>query len=316
MVETTYTPPVSKLLTYGDCREIDKQHREPERERILAEILADGLENITREKLAAVPARARNVSWPNYVEELGLTEAHVPELIRMATDDALNELPGDQIEVWAPVHAWRALGFLRAVESVEPLLGLLVDEFSDWLLEELPWVFGMIGEGAIAPVSLYLASRKHEEWARITTVSALEYIATLHPELKEHCIKKLGSQLADFRYNTDSLNGFLISSLIELEAREKAGLIERAYASGKVDESVCGNWPNVQIDMGLATAADFHPSELEPNFEWVKDEAPKMRRPEKPVGLELPTKQIKKKTSQVSGFGGSQTKSSKKKKKR
>ncbi len=42
-----YSPPVNKLLTYGECR--------------------------------------RSKNWPNY-RKLGLTEEHIPELIRMATD--------------------------------------------------------------------------------------------------------------------------------------------------------------------------------------------------------------------------------------
>lgn len=315
MADFNYELPVSKLLTYGDCLEIQKAYQNPERDRLMKEVMADGVESLTREKLAAIPRFIKSDTWPNYVKELGLTQAHVPALIRMATDDELNELPGDDIAVWAPVHAWRALGFLRAEAAIEPLLGTFKDEYSDWVLDEVPWVLGMIGEGAIAPVSLYLASRKHEEWSRSATIAVLEHIAQLHPTLQPTCVKKLSSQLADFRNNPDSLNGFLVSSLIELEAVDKANLIERAYASGNVDESICGNWPNVKIDLGLATAEDFHPSELEPNFEWVKDEPPR-KRPAKPTGLELPTKHLKKKASQVAGFGGSGGQAQKKKKKK
>src|SRR4051794_2619848 len=65
---------------------------------------------------------------------------HVPELIRMALDtsgldddrqddDAENEPP----ELFAQVHAWRALGQLRATEAIAPLISLLrrVDEADD-----------------------------------------------------------------------------------------------------------------------------------------------------------------------------------------
>ena len=317
MVEHNYELPVSALLTYGDCLEIQKKYVNPERDRLMKEVMAEGVESLTREKLATIPRFIQPDTWPNYVEELGFTQAHVPALVRMVTDDELNELPGDDIAVWAPVHAWRSLGFLRAEEAIEPLLGLLKDEYSDWVLDEVPWVLGMMGESAISPVSLYLASRKHEEWSRSATIAALEHTAALYPALRETCVKKLSSQLADFRHNPDSLNGFLVSSLIELEAVGKANLIERAYASGNVDESICGNWPNVKIDLGLATAEAFHPSELESDFEWVKDEPPRIRAA-KPVGLELPTKQLKKKTSQVSGFGsgGGQAQKKKKKKKK
>ena len=47
--------------------------------------------------------------WPDY-PELGFSEKYVPELIRMTTDDNLNNAGQDSIEVWAPLHAWRTLG--------------------------------------------------------------------------------------------------------------------------------------------------------------------------------------------------------------
>ncbi len=313
--DTTYQEPVSALLTYGSCLEIDKKVKNLENERIIEQIIESGdISKIDRSLMAQLKPSYRFEKWPNYLEELGITAEHVPELIRMTTDEDLNYADGESLEVWAPVHAWRCLGLLKAPEAVGPLLRMLDDdEFADWMMEEIPWVLGMIGEDAIAPTSLYLASRKYADWSRTAAVSALEYIATLHPALKETCIKKLGSQLADFRNNGESLNGFIVSSLIELEAVSKANVIERAYAAGEVDESICGNWPNVQIDLGLATKADFDPSELEPNFAWVRDD----RRPDfsNLPSFEPPMKAVKKKTSEAVGFGGSKKKKSKKKKK-
>src|SRR5689334_3370154 len=86
--------------------------------------------------------------WPDYVTEYGFTEEHVPALIQLATDGSLCELESEDPLVWAPLHAWRALGQLRAEEAVEPLLGLLwrIDEWDDdWAGDELPEVIGMIG---------------------------------------------------------------------------------------------------------------------------------------------------------------------------
>ena len=50
MNTSSYTSPVDKLLTYGDCRELRE--------------------------------------WPNYLE-LGFGQEHVSDLIRMATDNEL-----------------------------------------------------------------------------------------------------------------------------------------------------------------------------------------------------------------------------------
>ena len=97
-----YQPPVARLLTMGESERISPEQ------------------------------------WPDY-HELGIGPEQIPDLIQMATDEALNEASSESPEVWAPVHAWRALGQLRAVEAVEPLLELfdkLQDD--DWVHEELP----------------------------------------------------------------------------------------------------------------------------------------------------------------------------------
>lgn len=74
--------------------------------------------------------------WPDCLG-YGLTEEHIPELIRMATDPELNNADSESSEVWAPLHAWRAFGQLRAEQAIEPLAGLLnMDD--DWVSDELP----------------------------------------------------------------------------------------------------------------------------------------------------------------------------------
>ena len=99
MDDRAYEEPVARLLVLGDVR--------TERER------------------------------PDYLG-LGLGREHVPELIRMATDPDLNHGDSNSPDVWAPLHACRALGELRAEEAIEPLLLLFDDEDDDWMLEELP----------------------------------------------------------------------------------------------------------------------------------------------------------------------------------
>jgi hypothetical protein len=70
----------------------------------------------------------------------------------MACDAALNQADSTSSEVWAPMHAWRALGQMRAEEAVLPLLALLRAAEDDEAAgdeaagEELPAVFGMIGQ--------------------------------------------------------------------------------------------------------------------------------------------------------------------------
>jgi PBS lyase HEAT-like repeat-containing protein len=135
-----YQPPVGRLLTYGESD------------------------------------RIRLDDWPDY-RELGIGPEHVPDLIQMATDEALNEADAESTEVWAPLHAWRALGQLRAVEAVEPLLELFDRlEDDDWVHEELPVVFGLIGPAALPALAAYLADLLHTDSSRISASRSIEEI--------------------------------------------------------------------------------------------------------------------------------------------
>src|SRR5215471_14067 len=112
MNTTTYPAPVDKLLSIGE------------------------------------PEVANVEQWPNYLE-LGIGTAHIPDLLRMLSDKTLYDPEllkegEEKPEGWAPHHAMRALGQLRDVSAVEPLLSQsdrLVDYdegLGEWGMEELP----------------------------------------------------------------------------------------------------------------------------------------------------------------------------------
>ncbi len=212
---SSYAPPVDQLLTYGEGQSVSPD------------------------------------DWPNYLE-LGLGPEQIPELIRMATDEDLNWADSDSLEVWAPIHAWRALGQLRAEAAVEPLLSLFetLDE-SDWVMEELPEVFAMIGPAALAALAAYIADVSYDEEARMSAIPSVEQIGTRWPEARPACVALLMKQLERFAENEPEVNGFLILGLVELHAIEAAPLIERAFAARRVDLMVMGDWEDVQVKLGL-----------------------------------------------------------------
>jgi len=113
----------------------------------------------------------------------------------MALDDDLFWADSDSLEVWAPIHAWRVLGQLRAEAAVEPLLARLDliddDEGNDWVSEELPQVFAMIGAAAIAPLHVYLIDPSHDTWACVAAVESLGQIGKAHPEARNACVAAL-----------------------------------------------------------------------------------------------------------------------------
>ena len=186
---------------------------------------------------------------------LGISSDAVPELIRMATDEALNDGPQKSKLVWAPVHAWRALGQFRAPEAIAPLLTLFqrADDSDDWVMSDLPEALALIGAPAIEPIANFLADSTRGEWARVTAADALGHIGQAHPDLRADCVARLAKQLEKIADQPETVNTFVISALWDLRAVEAMPVIERAFASGRVDESVNGDLEDVQIHFGLKT---------------------------------------------------------------
>jgi HEAT repeat protein len=212
-----YPPPVDRLLSLGDLRE--------------------------------------NRTWIDYRAKLGLGLVHVADLIRMATDQELNQRDAEDKEVWAPIHALRALGQLRAVDAVEPLLAMLstLDEADDYVLSDLPEALGLIGPAAIPASARLLADPTQKEFVRTSSAMALEEIGKAHPEARSECVEILTRQLATHEQGREAqaVNDFIVSALIALEAVESAPEIEAAFASGMVDGVLTGTWEHVRHDLGL-----------------------------------------------------------------
>jgi hypothetical protein len=194
--------------------------------------------------------------WIDY-RALGLTHEHVPDLIRLATDYALHTGDSDTPAVWAPLHAWRALGQLRAEEAVEPLLSLFHEIDDDWMGEELPEVFGLIGSAAITPLSVYLADDSHGWFPPILATASLARIGLSHPESRDECVAVLANQLEHYKANEPGLNGFLINALCDLGAVEAVSVIRRAFNARRVDEMIMGGWQDVQEALGLIPPSDM-----------------------------------------------------------
>ena len=227
MTTESYPPQVTRLLTYGVC---------------------DPRDNF------------------NYVEELELTAEHIPDLIRMAIDPELNQANSDSLEVWAPVHAWRSLGQLRAEAAIEPLLELVrdADEEDDWVFTEVPKALGQIGVAALPALTAQLSNRVYPRRVRASAEEAIEKIGKLHPELRSTCVEILTKELERFNLNHPTLNGFLTASLLDLKAVESASTIEQAYAADRVDSSICGDWDEVQVELGLKSREEVPKRRLTP----------------------------------------------------
>ena len=225
MSTTIYTSPVNKLLTIGE------------------------------------PLSVNPDDWPNYME-LGVGQGDIPELIRMATDRELRDIAGevyedDDPDYWGPLHAIYALGQLHAEEAIEPLVNLLAElDDDEWMLEELPKVFGMLGPTAIPALADYLADTSHEMYSRSYASNGIIEIAEMHPERREECIAIISKQLEKFEENDYELYSFLVTNLMQLKAKETLPLIERAFKADRVDEFIVG-LDDVLVKFGLKEREEF-----------------------------------------------------------
>jgi HEAT repeat protein len=194
------------------------------------------------------PKVSCELEWPNY-QALGLGNEHIQALIEIAVDKTLLNIEdeGDP-RGWGPVHAWRALGQLQAQEAITPLLRLLHEvKDNDWVIEEMPDVFAMIGPPAFKPLAQYLADIDYPVYSRLTAATGIMELGRAYPELRDQSVETLASYLEYYSQNTPGMNGVLIANLVELGAVEKADLILDVFTNGLVDRFIVGDWRDVQV---------------------------------------------------------------------
>jgi hypothetical protein len=217
--------------------------------------------------------------WFDY-QELGITDEHIPELIQIIQEINLFWPLGDteSDEVSAPIHAWRALGQLQAQEAIPALVELVIQNEeleSDWIMEEIPKVMGMIGPVSIPVLQEYLQNTEKEIWASVSMSHCLADIGKGNPESRSDCVNALQAGLEHYAINDETINGFLISYLADLKAAEAVSLVERAYRAGRVDLSIMGDFEEYQIAVGILKERTTPPPRYgffyNPRIQWEAD---------------------------------------------
>lgn len=194
------------------------------------------------------PKYARDFTWPDY-QKYGIGAEHIPALIQISTDHDLIHLPDEKdARGWGPIHAWRALGQLHAVEAIEPLIRLFHEvPDNDWIIEEMPDVFALIGTEAFPALALYLTDGTRPIYSRLIAATSITQIAISFPEIRGQAVDALVEQLINYKQNSPGMNGVLIANLVELEASEKADLIQKVFSESKVDRFIVGDWRDVKL---------------------------------------------------------------------
>jgi hypothetical protein len=215
----------------------------------------------------------------------------------MLSDESLYQSESEENDYWAVVHAWRTVSELKAEAAIPALIAALGrwgddEAWWEWINEEFPQVFRAIGVAAIPALVDFLTDATQADFPRGTAARSLLEIGQQYPDSRLRCIEGVTRQLQVFTNNTSELNAFLIDVLVELNAIESAAVIEQAFQLNCVDESIMGDWDEVQVSLGLKTREEVPLKRL---FNFVSDE-PVRRERYSPF-------------PEVEGFGGASKKS-------
>ncbi len=171
----------------------------------------------------------------------------IPELARMALDEGLLEgWPGEPAS-WAPYHALRMLGHLRAHEQAGPLLALL-DRQNDWLSDQLIPVWAQMGLKAAPVLWGYLGDLSRPPKQRGLVLGGLEKLAEAFPDERMEIINELIERLQAAPVDDAKMNAYMVFVLNRMGATQAKAVIEAAFEHGKIDpkimdkESVDFNW--------------------------------------------------------------------------
>jgi hypothetical protein len=191
--------------------------------------------------------------WPDYVS-LGITGEHVAALVRMAIDKRLLD-DARSPAAWAPEHALRALAQLGTPESLDALVSLIdAYELDEMGAENLRLTFAVLGARALAPLQGYLGRPEAEVYRRGLAAETIAEIGLRHPDTRDASVAALAQALERFAAQPREVNAFVVASLMDLDAVEAMGVIERAFAADAVDIEIPGDWEDVQLHMGLIAA--------------------------------------------------------------
>lgn len=215
--------------------------------------------------------------WSPYKEQyhnLDVSDNDIQELISLASSVDLFDSELEE-EYWIPIHAWRILYELNAINTVDHLL-LLFDKYydSDFASEELYQIIALLSKGScIEKLAEHILDRSKHPNSRIIALNAIELIAQEYSYYKNRCIDILADCLDTSDAELLDFNGFLVASLTSLGAVSKIEVIRKAFYDNIIDFSIAGDLEDAELDLGLRKKRDTpRPKFIIPNLSNCFDE--------------------------------------------
>lgn len=158
------------------------------------------------------------------------------------------------------IHATLLLSETKSSAALPALLQMLRQSelfFNFWLgdvLHEYLWeTVYACGKNDLAALENYLKEPERNEYARITVTAAVSRIPFYEPERRDEVLnwyRRLLNFLIEEKDNESvfdyTLTGFIVSELTDLVAIELKSDIKQLFELDLVDESICGDWKEVE----------------------------------------------------------------------
>jgi len=178
----------------------------------------------------------------DYTPNAEALAGYVPDLVRLALDVDLLNLPEDDPSGDAPVHALKILAIQGPAEAAEPLLALLYWDDAMPPMDDLESIYARIGAPAIPHLLAYLEDATHDDLSRSHASDLLIAIAKANPDTRDQIVEALTRFLdrpaANDSADEEALTAFVISDLTDLNATSAYAAIARAFAEDRVDTQI------------------------------------------------------------------------------
>jgi hypothetical protein len=172
----------------------------------------------------------------------------------------------DDARAWTRVHAVRTLERMGDATQIviEPLLPLLGTE-DDWLREEMPVFYSIVGTPAVPVLTRIVEDKNANLDLRVGAADALVEIAETQPQTRPDTIALLERSLQDDNQDETLLADFVVC-LLNLGAKDSYPIIKAAYERDAIDEFTVG-LDEVEEHFGLPISPRPQAGESEPDGE-------------------------------------------------
>lgn len=164
----------------------------------------------------------------------------VKPLCRILQDKRYWEAEDDKL--WMPTHAVKLLGVLADPEALPQLIDALVlaeKTDDEWVMDDLPTVFGRIGPTAVDPLMEFINAHRGDYsmwWSRSTAANGLVSIAIQHNRERERILSFLHGLFSEDE-DTEFM-GSVASDLLDLHDPSSFPVLEDAFNRDLIEKYI------------------------------------------------------------------------------